>query len=220
METSFVFRVSVVYLQLIMKERIITKATELFLTLGFKSVTMDDIAKELAISKKTIYAHYENKTQLIGASTNHIFETISLGIEDICSLEKNPIEELYKIKKFIMVHLKNEKVSPQYQLQKYYPKIYEELKLKQFKIMETCVVDNIIRGMQQKIYRENLNIDFVFRIYFTGIISIKDNELFPQDKFSSSQLMDEYLEYHLRGIVTPDGRKILNNFITINQTYE
>ncbi|MGI9550098.1 MAG: TetR/AcrR family transcriptional regulator, partial [Aurantibacter sp.] len=104
-----------------MKTKILEKATELFLNLGFKSVTMDDLAREMGISKKTIYSHFENKTHLVEACTLHLFNTISQGIDYICSLGKNPIEELYEIKKFAMLHLKDEKSSPQYQLQKYYP---------------------------------------------------------------------------------------------------
>jgi AcrR family transcriptional regulator len=66
-----------------MKDQILTKATDLFLTLGFKSVTMDDIASEMGISKKTIYLHYSNKDQLVEDSTMHLFETISGGIDQI-----------------------------------------------------------------------------------------------------------------------------------------
>ena len=99
-----------------MKDKILEKATELFLNLGFKSVTMDDLANEMGISKKTIYAHYENKTKLVTESTMYLFNVISQGIDQISSLKKNPIEELYDIKKFVMLHLKDEKSSPQYQL--------------------------------------------------------------------------------------------------------
>ena len=116
-----------------------------------------------------------------------------------------------------MLHLKNEKSSPQYQLQKYYPKIHESLKLKQFEVMQECVLDNLRKGLELRIYRENLNIDFVSRIYFTGVINIKDQKFFPMEKFPMPELMDIYLEYHLRGIVTPKGRKILNSIINSNQ---
>ena len=75
-----------------MKEKIINKASELFLTLGFKSVTMDDIANELGISKKTIYVHFPNKTDLVESTTMHMFNLISHGIGCICELKKNPIE--------------------------------------------------------------------------------------------------------------------------------
>ena len=200
-----------------MKDKILEKATELFLNLGFKSVTMDDLANEMGISKKTIYAHYENKTKLVTESTMYLFSVISQGIDQISALKKNPIEELYDIKKFVMLHLKDEKSSPQYQLQKYYPKVYETLRAKQFDVMQDCVVDNIQRGIDLGIYRENLNVDFVSRIYFSGVTSIKDNRYFPQSIFPMTSLMDYYLEYHLRGIVTPKGRSILNTIINSNQ---
>jgi len=200
-----------------MQEKIIEKATALFLNLGFKSVTMDDLAHEMGISKKTIYAHFANKTELVEACTLHVFQKISLGIDYICSLKENPIEELYAIKKFVMLHLKDERSSPQYQLQKYYPKIYQRLTEKQYEVMNDCVVDNVKKGIEMGIYRDNLNIDFVSRIYFSGVTSIKDQRLFPNDKFPVTILMDEYLEYHLRGIITPKGRKILNELINSNQ---
>jgi hypothetical protein len=200
-----------------MKEKILEKATDMFLNLGFKSVTMDDLAHEIGISKKTIYTHYDNKTELVEESTDYLFSTISRGIDYICALHKNPIEELYEIKKFVMLHLKDEKSSPQYQLQKYYPKIYDRMRGKQYEVMQDCVVENITRGIELGIYRDNLNVDFVSRIYFSGVTSIKDHYLFPVDRFPQSILMDDYLEYHLRGIVTPKGRKILNTIINSNQ---
>ncbi|NND61954.1 MAG: TetR/AcrR family transcriptional regulator [Flavobacteriaceae bacterium] len=196
-----------------MKERIIEKAAEMFINLGFKSVTMDDIANEMAISKKTIYAHFKNKTALVSEVTQNIFDTICFGIDCICELNKNPIEELYEIKKFVMLQLKNQKASPQYQLQKYYPEIHATFKVKHFEKMSECTVNNLRRGVEMGLYRENLNIDFVSRIYFIGVNGIKDDLLFPVDKFPKVELFEEYLEYHLRGIVTKEGLKTLNKFI-------
>jgi AcrR family transcriptional regulator len=195
-----------------MKDKIIHKATHMFITLGFKSVTMDDIANELAISKKTIYTHFKNKTELVHEVTMSMFEIISHGIDCICDLQKNPIEELYEIKKLVMVHLKNERSSPQYQLQKYYPEIHEALKAKHYQKMSECTLRNLKRGVAMGLYRENLDIDFVSRIYFIGVNGIKDEALFPLQQFPKVQLFQEYLEYHLRGIVTKEGLKTLNKF--------
>ena len=114
-----------------MKEKIIQEARELFLTLGFKSVTMDDIANKLGMSKKTIYTYFSNKTKLVEETTFYTLETIFIEIDKIIEASENPIKELYDIKMFVMECLKDEKASPQYQLQKYYPAIYEQLKLKQ-----------------------------------------------------------------------------------------
>ena len=189
----------------------------MFLNYGFKSITMDDIANKMGISKKTIYTHFENKTKLVEECTTTLCDFISGGIDQICSLKKNPIEELYEIKKFVMLNLKDEKSSPQYQLQKYYPKIYDVLKVREYEIMLVCVVDNVNRGLDLGIYRPNLDVDFVARIYYSGVFAIKDNSIFPNTEFKMTTLEDYFLEYHLRGIVTPKGRKILNSIINSNQ---
>lgn len=199
------------------KEKILDTATELFLNLGFKSVTMDDLAQQLGISKKTIYSHFSNKPQLIKECTLGLFDKIAHGIECICQEDKNPIEELYEIKRFALLNLKNEKSSPQYQLKKYYPQIYTALHQKQFELFKDCVRINILKGMEQGIYRSNLDADFVTRIYFAGMTSLKDEAIFPRQQFAILPLMDDYLEYHLRGITTPEGRKILKTIINSNQ---
>jgi AcrR family transcriptional regulator len=170
----------------------------------------------MGISKKTIYSHFDNKSQLVEECTMNLFGTISEGIDHICNLGKNPIEELYEIKKFAMFHLKDERSSPQFQLQKYYPQIHHTLRNKQFEVMLSCVIKNLQKGIEEGIYRENLDIEFVSRIYFAGVTSIKDHSLFPNEKFPLVDLMDNYLEYHLRGIVTPKGRQILNKIINSN----
>jgi len=213
LETFFVFKVSFVHLRPIMKDKILERSAELFLNLGFKSVTMDDIAQELGVSKKTIYNHFKNKTELVEGVTSSIFEHVSVGINHICSQDQNPIEELYEIKRFSMQYLKNEKTSPQYQLNKYYPKIYASLKQKQFDLMQDCVGRNLKTGIEVGMYRKNLDVDFVSRIYFHGILGIKDIELFPLQKFSMNELLELYLEYHLRGICTDAGIEKMNQII-------
>lgn len=196
-----------------MREKIISKATELFLNLGFKSVTMDDIANELGMSKKTIYVHFSNKTKLVEATTFHLFDVICDGIDGICDTTTNPIEELYSIKLYVMTHLKNEKTSPQFQLKKYYPQIHQRLKNKQFEKMHKSVLESLIEGVKTGVFRDSIDTDFISRMYFTGMTGIKDNMFFPHDKYQMEYLMESYLEYHLRAIVTDKGMTILNNFI-------
>jgi len=200
-----------------MRDKILEKSNELFLNLGFKSVTMDEIAGALGVSKKTIYKYFKNKTDLVNAVTNHIFNIISSGINDICALKENPIDELFSIKQFVMYHLKDEKSSPQYQLQKYYPKIYMSLKQKQFNVMHDCVKENLTYGIELGVYRENIDVEFISRIYFTGIIGIKDKDQFPLNNYSMKTLMNYYYEYHLRGICTEKGIKKLEKQLKKNQ---
>lgn len=192
-----------------MKDKILTKATEMYLSLGFKSVTMDDIATEMGISKKTIYQFYSNKSLLVQDTAIHLFETISNGIDEIITTHKNPIEELYEIKNFMAYHLKDESASPMYQLQKYYPKTHSILHQKQFCKMDECVVDNLQRGIDVGVYRKEIDKEFVARIYFIGINGIRDKDLFPTEKFMNMELIDKYLEYHIRSIATPEGLQLM-----------
>lgn len=200
-----------------MMQDILKTAVDLFLTYGFKSVTMDDIANAQGISKKTIYQYFENKTVLVEEAVMLLFQIISTGIEEIRTQEKNPIEEIYEIKQFLMKNLKDEKSSPQYQLEKYYPKIFHNIKEKQMCVMEDCVGCNIERGKKMGLFREDLNSDFISKIYFNCMMALKDKSLFPLEHFSMRMLMNNYLEYHLRGICTSKGLEHLNNYLQINQ---
>ena len=192
-----------------MKDKILESATEMFLTFGFKSVTMDDIAEKMSISKKTIYTHFNNKTKLVEETTFGMFECISTGIDLICELNYNPIEELFQIKKFILEHLKDEKSSPLFQLQKFYPKIHYNLTKKQFDVMQGCVSTNLERGIKSGFFRKEINIQFITRVYFKGMVGIKDAETFPAEMFSMNYLLENYLEYHVRGIATEKGIQTL-----------
>jgi AcrR family transcriptional regulator len=197
-----------------MKYIILETSNELFLNLGFKSVTMDEIAGKMGVSKKTIYKYFANKTELVAAVTDYMFNTVSCGIDDICALKMNPIEEIFSIKRFIMEHLKDEKSSPQYQLQKYYPKIYASLTQKQFHVMQVCVLNNLKKGIENGLYRKSIDLEFTSRIYFNGMVGIKDKDLFPLTDYSMNTLMNHYLEYHLRGISTEKGLQELKKQLT------
>ena len=201
-----------------MRENIIHKSTELFLTLGFKSVTMDDIAQSMGISKKTIYVHFSNKTKLVEAVTFYLFDTICDSIDDVCENAVNSIEELYDVKMCVMQHLKNEKASPIFQLKKYYPLIHDALKRRQFEKMHESVTESLQKGIDTELFRSNIDVEFITRLYFNGMTGIKDEVIFPRDKFSMEYLMENFLEYHLRAIVTDKGMTILNNFINKNQS--
>ncbi|GAK90129.1 transcriptional regulator [Nonlabens ulvanivorans] len=198
------------------KTEILQKSTEMFLDLGFKSVTMDDISSEMGMSKKTLYSYFKNKEELITEVTLAISNTICGGIDHICSISTNPIEELYDIKKMVLTSLKGDKSSPIHQLQRYYPRVHQKVSAIQFEYMKECVNKNLEIGIEQGLYRDNLDKDFVSRIYYVGLQGIKDLHLFPNTQFPVQKLHDHYLEYHLRGIVTPAGRKILNLITNTN----
>ena len=192
---------------------IVVTSTELFLTLGFKSVTMDDIAEEMKISKKTIYTFFANKEALVQSVVFSMYNYITTNLTQIREKANNPISELYEVKMFIMHQLKGEKTSPQHQLRKYYPNIHNELQKKQFDFMTKSVKKSLTKGVEMKLFRSSIDIDFISRMYFNGMVGIKNVDMFPIEKYSPEQLMENYLDYHLRAIVTKDGMKLLSSYI-------
>jgi len=199
-----------------MKETIINRATSLFLTLGFKSVTMDDIANDLGMSKKTIYTYFDNKISLVEASTTHLFKKITDGIKDIKIKSLDPITELHDIKIFLMNSLKGEKTSPYHQLQKYYPSIHKELKIKKFDFVLESTKKSLQKGVNQGLFRKKINLELISRLYFNGIMGIRNPEIFPTELFNPVVLMESYSEYHLRAIVTKKGLEKLEKFYLNN----
>jgi hypothetical protein len=116
-----------------------------------------------------------------------------------------------------MNSLKGEKTSPYYQLQKYYPSIHKELKKKKFEFILESTKKSLEKGVELGIYRKKINVEFISRLYFNGIIGIRDLQIFPTETFKPVILMENYSEYHLRAIVTRLGLKKLEKFLS-NQT--
>ena len=88
------------------KKEIIKETAKLYFKYGIRSVTMDDIAEKMSISKKTIYAFYKTKSKLVEACVMDVFNAVSEGIDQICIVGLSPIEELFKVKDFVLNHLK------------------------------------------------------------------------------------------------------------------
>lgn len=196
------------------KDIIVERSYDLFLTLGFKNVTMDDIANDMGISKKTIYAHFKNKTKLVESVAFQLFENTRHGIDHISRNTINPIEKLYLVKLYVMHQLNNENQSPRCQLRKYYPRIHNTLICMQYEKMQRSVLESLEYGIQTGVFRSTIDTDFISRIYFIGMMGIKDHIHFPQKTYKMTYLMKSYLEYHLKAIVTEKGTVLLNELIT------
>ncbi|MDA7810562.1 TetR/AcrR family transcriptional regulator [Flavobacteriaceae bacterium] len=196
-----------------MKKLILEKTRELFFTIGFKSVTMDHIANEMGISKKTIYNFFENKTEIVKEVTSYMFNSITKGITEIKKTSDNPISEIYDINLFLIKYLKKESVSPLYQLEKYYPLIHKEINKKQFDFITTSTTGSLKNGIKLGLFRKDIKIDFISRLYFKGMIGIRDLDTFPTKLYDPVNLKIDFIEYHLRAIVTEKGLKKLNVFI-------
>lgn len=185
-----------------MKDKIITKATEMFLKIGFKSVTMDDIACEMCISKKTIYKFFSNKEKLVEESTQIVHENIHRVIEEIIAKDYNAIQENFEIRRLFKEMFQSYDNSPVYQLKRHYPEIFEKLMASEIEDCNEMFGQNITKGIEQGLYRKEVNIQAYIQFYYTLIFSINENTLLEKEAL---QLEMEALEYHTRALATPKG---------------
>jgi TetR/AcrR family transcriptional regulator, biofilm operon repressor len=185
-----------------MKDKIIQKATEMFLKLGFKSVTMDDIACEMCISKKTIYKYFVNKEVLIEEGNDVFHSKIDAGVQEIISKNFNAIEENFEIRKMFVEMLKIADASPLYQLKKHYPEIHQKVMLQETELCSAMFRQNILKGIETGFYRSNLNVEIYVKFYYTLIFSINESNV-TENEIQKREY--QALEYHTRAMATQKG---------------
>ncbi|MBF4515093.1 TetR/AcrR family transcriptional regulator [Flavobacterium sp. ANB] len=186
-----------------MKEKIIAKASDLFLKLGFKSVTMDDIAGEMCISKKTIYKYFCNKEVLIEESTSMVHGQVHEIIDTIVAKNYNAIHENFEIREMFRDMFKNNTdTSPIYQLKKHYPEIYQNVLSHEIDQCTQYFTENIEKGIREKLYRADLNIPVYVKFYYTLIFHINENTVSERE---AQEIELEALEYHTRAMATSEG---------------
>ncbi len=186
-----------------MKEKIISKASELFLKLGFKSVTMDDIAGEMCISKKTIYKYFCNKEVLIEESTSMVHKQVHQIIDTIVAKNYNAIYENFEIREMFRDMFKNNTdTSAIYQLKKHYPEIYQNVMSHEIEQCSHYFRENIEKGIRENLYRKDLNIDIYVKFYYTLIFHINETTMSEKE---AQKIELEALEYHTRAMATSEG---------------
>ena len=191
-----------------MKDKIIKKATDMFLKLGFKSVTMDDIACEMCISKKTIYKYFSNKEKLIEEGTEVIHQKIHKLMDEIISKNYNAIAENFEMRKMFKEMFQSFDHSPAYQLKKHYPEIYQKMMTNEIEDCSYVFRQNIEKGITEGLYRPETDIEVAVQFYYTLIFSINENTIMEKDAF---ELELKALEYHTRAIATEKGITELEN---------
>lgn len=191
-----------------MKQEILQKAGEMFLKLGYKSVTMDDIAREMAISKKTLYKYFSNKQELVEKSTLSIHQSCLMAIDRITEEGYSPIKENLEIKKMFRDMFNNIGGSPLFQLKKYYPKVYEKIMETEVVAFSECIKNNIKKGVESGFYRKDLNIDVCVDFYLSLVFSIHEKDITHSEVLDLEQ---EALLYHTRAIATQKGLEELEN---------
>lgn len=188
---------------------IIERVAKLFCEYGIRSVTMDDIARTLTISKKTLYSYFDDKEELVWAVLKHLNEDRQIDFSVHKKGDANAIEELMYYYEIQVEMIKSHKPAFVYDLKKYYPEIYIHFqKIKHNRILES-VKANLIKGKKEGHYRDDLNEDIISRLALMRIEGLLNSDIFSIEELVSTNLFSEIYKYHLFGIVNDKGRTIL-----------
>ena len=195
------------------KQKILIQARAMFMRYGMKSITMDDLSRELAVSKKTLYEHVESKADLINKVIEYDFEMTFKELARILSSSKNAMDEMLELGRFVIKQLRDISPSTWYDLQKYYREGY--VKMMEFHNEHVYVIikNNLERGINDGLYRNDLNIDIVAKLYTANTLAVVDENHFPLKKYNRENLFTEYMHYHLHGIASDEGLKYLETNI-------
>lgn len=194
------------------REKILEGTEALFMKYGIRSVTMDDIARHLSVSKKTLYQHFADKDDLVFKISELYLDRSFRQYEEIATISKNSIEELSRISVCMKRDMENLNPSMLFDLQKYHSRawgLYTEHKVK---IISESVVRNIRKGIEDGFYRADINPDI---LAITRIILIEaafNPELFPKDRFNFVEVQTQLFDLFVYGLCTEKGKKLFQKY--------
>ncbi len=177
----------------------------LFFRYGIKSITMDDVASELGISKKTLYQWFESKDDLVIKVLDH---HISRGKSDclqMAALAKNAIEEILILLDSNSQELAQMKTNIVNDLQKYHREAWIMMRRFQYDFVYKVIRENLNRGRQEGLYRDDFDMDIIAKLHLATAFNLFDPDLFPDGQISRVVLFREYLMHFLHGIVSAKG---------------
>ncbi len=192
------------------KEVILEHAQKIFMRYGLKSVTMDDISRELKISKKTLYRFVTDKNDLVAQVMQaHVTKDQAI-VKEMAEKSKNAIEEIRSISEYVGAMVGNLHPSVHYDMEKYYPEAWEIFMKHKRNFVLNCMSENMVRGMKEEYYRKDLNVPIIALLYVGRIDMVFDGQLFPPDQFNFGDVFIEMIHYHLRGIASEKGFDYIN----------
>ncbi len=199
------------------KERILQKATDLFMRYGIRSITMDEIAAQLGISKKTIYQFFTDKDAMVEAVVNEEMKNNEEGCRIFSQSAQNAVHEIFLAMDGMQEMLKTMNPQLMYELEKHHPAAYKRLKQYKYQFLFTIVKENLQRGANEEIYRTGLNIELITRHRIESAFMPFNSEAFPQNKFPMNQTCQELAVLFLHSICNEKGKKLIEKYLNERQ---
>jgi AcrR family transcriptional regulator len=199
---------------------ILDKVRELYTKYGIKSITMDEVAAELGMSKKTLYQHVTDKEDLV---SKFIDNEIEIRQKQICECFKagyNAIEELFEISLYMNKLMREQNPATEHDLKKYYPEQYQKIVKVRRERMYSYILLNLKKGKGEGLYRNEMDDEVIAKLYLSRSESMPVSTLYTVEELTSIKIFVELLTYHIRGIATQTGieelEKNIKKFLSDN----
>ena len=192
--------------------KILTSSAELFSQYGFKTITMDDIARRAGISKKTLYQHFANKQEVVNESVmwykDHMTENCQMQIKDAV----DAIDAMVQMIAFMDETYKRINPMAIFEMQRFFPEAYNTFR-EQLSIRDVAMIrDNIEQGMKEGIYREGLNADLLAKYRVETSLLILQPNLLVNDRGDLMSVALEVAEHFLYGIMNAKGETLYQKY--------
>jgi AcrR family transcriptional regulator len=213
METLVTLKVSLVLHPIMTdtdtKSRIQKAAHDLVMQYGIRSVSMDDIAANLGISKKTIYQYFQDKDELIEAVVDEVIDTNQCACNADISRSENAVHEIFLVMEMMAEMLKTMNPFILHDMQKYHPAAFSKFKKHKNEFLYNICTQNLLRGIKEELYRPEIEVDILCR-YRVETLFIPFNPEFQQSlKLSLAKIEEEILMHFLFGLVSQKGYKLI-----------
>lgn len=200
------------------RKEIIIAAFDQFRQYGFKSVTMDDLAKNIGISKKTLYELFKDKDELVLESLIYMLHDNQTKTEEAFKKSNNAIEQIIKILQLMENMLRGMNMVCYMDMQKYYPAAYKHLSKHKQDFLYHCISENLKQGIKEGLYRDDIDIEIMTRFRMESAMVVFQNNIFPQDKYDIIKVNNQIFANYIYGIASIKGHKLITQHI--NEIYK
>jgi AcrR family transcriptional regulator len=182
---------------------ILERVRELFYKYGVRSVSMDDICRDINVSKKKLYQYFSSKNELVEKLLELERQNFEIIFETYNFDGVNAIDILLIVSKELGERFRDISPSMTFDLKKYYPDVYHKHVDERIEFIFGKI--NLDKGISQGVYRDDLSTELVARLYIRRLIDLHNPEFFPADKFSFQTLFDVMFDNFIRGIANEAG---------------
>jgi AcrR family transcriptional regulator len=196
------------------KERILAKAADLFLRYGIRSITMDEIATQLGISKKTIYQFFTDKDDMVSAVIDQEIKKNEQECLQFRDKAENAVHQVFLALESLEEMLKYTNPLMLYDLEKHHPKAFRKLKEYKYQFLYQVTVDNVEWGMDEELYRADIQKDIVVKGRIESAFLVFNPDVFPHSRYKMSEVNYELALFFLHGVATAKGKKLIEKYTT------